>query len=160
MARFADVADPELFEGREREELTADVRVVARRREGYTHDVEIDGGHRLVVDEPRGRRRHRHGALARPALLAASLAACTAITIEMYADRKGWELGAVEVEVDDRARPTAPTALRRSPLARPGARSSDEQRERLLVIAGKCPVHRALDRRDDGHDRTTGSSAA
>ena len=92
----------------------------------------------------RGDRRHRHRARRPTGLLAAALAACTAITCEMYADRKGWELGAVEVEVDfehgrgsgDRAGSTVtlrvPTEL------------DDEQRERLLVIAGKCPVHRAL----------------
>ena len=33
-------------------------------------------------------------------LLAASLAGCTAITVEMYADRKGWDVGAIEVDVD------------------------------------------------------------
>ena len=35
-----------------RPEATRSMRVVARRRDGYTHDVEIEGGHTLVVDEP------------------------------------------------------------------------------------------------------------
>ena len=67
---------------------------------GYTHEVEIEGGHTLVVDEPR-RRAAAPTTGPRPTrLLAASLAACTAITIEMYADRKEWDLGDVEVEVE------------------------------------------------------------
>ena len=115
---------------------------IARRREGFTHDVEIDGGHSMVIDEPPD----RGGADAGPSpmrALSAALAACTAITVEMYAERKGWELGAVEVEVE------------REDDGREGARSftvtlrvpeplDEEQREKLLVIAGKCPVHRAL----------------
>jgi putative redox protein len=115
---------------------------IARRREGFTHDVEIEGGHALVLDEPE----QRGGADAGPSpmrVVSAALAACTAITVEMYADRKDWELGAIEVEVE------------REDDGREGARSftvtlrvpeplTDEQRERLLVIAGKCPVHRAL----------------
>ena len=77
------------------------VEVTARRREGFTHDVEIDGEERLVIDEPE----ESGGANEGPSptrTLAAALAACTAITVEMYADRKGWDLGAVEVEVEDR----------------------------------------------------------
>ena len=115
---------------------------IARRRQGFTHEVEIEGGHSLVLDEPSD----RGGADAGPSpmrAVSAALAACTAITVEMYADRKGWDLGAVEVEVE------------REDDGREGARSftvtlripeplTEEQRDRLLVIAGKCPVHRAL----------------
>ena len=76
------------------------VRVTARRRQGFTHDVEIQGGHRLVIDEPEECRRQQPGPLPHPHRSAAALAACTAITTEMYADRKGWELGEVEVDVE------------------------------------------------------------
>ena len=75
------------------------MKVVARRTEGFAHEVEIEGGHTLLVDEPAS----AGGTDTGPSpgrLLAASLAACTAITIEMYADRKGWEIGPIEVEVD------------------------------------------------------------
>ena len=75
------------------------VRVTARRRQGYTHDVEIQGGHRLVIDEPEESGGSNQGPSPTRAL-AATLAACTAITMEMYANRKGWELGDVEVEVE------------------------------------------------------------
>ena len=75
------------------------MKVVARRREGFAHDVEIEGGHTVVVDEPPT----AGGTDTGPSptqLLAASLAGCTAITIEMYAERKGWDVGAIEVDVD------------------------------------------------------------
>ncbi len=118
------------------------VEAVARRREGYTHDVEIDGRHTLVFDEPR----EAGGADQGPSptrTLAAALAACTAITTEMYADRKGWDLGAVEVRVEmtygSSSVPSAFAVALRLPRS-----LSAEQAERLRVIAGKCPVHRAL----------------
>ena len=118
------------------------VRATARRRQGYTHDVEIQGGHRLVIDEPE----ESGGANQGPSptrTLAATLAACTAITMEMYAARKGWELGEVEVEVEmeygQSAVPSSFVVILRLPKG-----LTEEQAEGLKVIAGKCPVHRAL----------------
>ena len=68
------------------------MRVVARRRSGFAHDIEIDDGdHRLVVDEPV----EAGGTDAGPSparLVAAGLASCVAITMEMYAERKGGSL--------------------------------------------------------------------
>jgi putative redox protein len=79
-------------------------------------------------------------------LLTASLASCTAITIEMYAGRKGWELGAVEVDVDW---PDATKGGRKIEVQiRIPEQLSDEQRDRLLVIAGHCPVHRLLEAKE------------
>ena len=117
-------------------------RAVARRREGFTHDVEIDGEHTLVIDEPVESGGANQGPSPTRAL-AASLAACTAITVEMYAARKGWELGQVEVEVemtyDEKGTPSSFDVLLQVPEV-----LEPEQRDRLLVIAGKCPVHRTL----------------
>ena len=77
-------------------------------------------------------------------LLAASLASCAAITMEMYADRKGWQLPEVEVDCEyspaERGCPTRFELVMRLPADLP-----DEQVERLQVIAAKCPVHRTLD---------------
>jgi len=118
------------------------VRVVAQRRQGYTHEVEIQGGHRLVIDEPTESGGGDQGP-SPPRTLAAALAACTAITIEMYADRKGWELGDVEVDVEmEYGRSGSPQSFAAT-LHLPRA-LSDDQAERLREIAGKCPVHRAL----------------
>ena len=73
-----------------------------------------------------------------------SLASCTAITMEMYAARKGWEIGDVEVDVEytpaERGCPTKFELVLRLPEDLP-----EEQVERLRVIATKCPVHRTLD---------------
>lgn len=117
------------------------MRVVARRREGFAHEVEIEGGHSLVSDEPES----AGGTDTGPSptrLLAASLAACTAITVEMYADRKGWDVGALVVDVETSYEGPAPTRFDVT-LDFPSELES-EQIEKLLVIAGKCPVHKAL----------------
>jgi putative redox protein len=117
------------------------VRIVARRTAGYAHDVELDGRHDLRVDEPLDRAGTDTGP--RPTeLLGASLAGCTAITIEMYADRKGWDLGALEVDVDVAYEGPVPTRFEVG--VKLPAELDDEQRRRLLVIAAKCPVHRVL----------------
>jgi putative redox protein len=117
------------------------VRVVARRAEGYAHDVEIEGGHELRVDEPAS----EGGADTGPSptrLLAASLAGCIAITVEMYAERKGWDVGKVEVDVEVGYDGPVPTNFEVG-LKLP-AELDYEQRRRLLVIATKCPVHKVL----------------
>jgi putative redox protein len=118
------------------------VRAIARRRQGFTHDVEIEGGHTLVLDEPAEQGGGDEGPSPTRAL-AAALAACTAITMEMYAERKGWELDRVEVVVDmEYGQASLPRSF--DVTLRLPSSLTDEQRERLLVIAGKCPVHRAL----------------
>jgi putative redox protein len=118
------------------------MRVVARRRSNYTHDVEIEGGHTLVVDEPPASGGDDLGP-SPTRIAAASLAACTAITCEMYAGRKGWELGAVECEVDvEQGQGSVFEEI--TVTLRVPAELTAEQRERLLAIAGRCPVHRAF----------------
>jgi putative redox protein len=117
------------------------MKVVARRREGFAHDVEIEGGHTVRVDEPQT----AGGTDTGPSptrLLAASLAGCVAVTVEMYAERKGWDLGAVEVEVDAAYEGYAPRSFDLTLRLPEGL--DEEQRRRLLTIAGKCPVHKAL----------------
>jgi putative redox protein len=114
---------------------------LARRRQGFETEVEIRG-HRLIVDEPTDAGGKDAGP--RPTeLLAASLASCTTITIVMYADRKGWDVGAVETAVDF-TEPSADGGPSFEVKIRIPAELSDEQRERILVIASKCPVHKTL----------------
>jgi putative redox protein len=117
------------------------MKVVARRRTGFTHDVEIEGGHTIRVDEPVA----AGGGDTGPSptrLVAAGLAGCVAVTIEMYAERKGWDVGAVEVDVEVEYDDFAPLSFTVT-LHLP-AELSDEQRARLLVIASKCPLHKVL----------------
>lgn len=114
------------------------------RRDGGTfrHTVHV-GDHQLAVDEPVAAGGEDMGPDPQE-LLAASLASCAAITMEMYAARKGWDIGHVEVDVEyspaERGCPTRFQLVMRLPDDLP-----DEQVERLRVIAAKCPVHRALD---------------
>ena len=75
-------------------------------------------------------------------LLAASLASCTAITIEMYAERKQWDVCALQVDVDYELDPQGTSRFDLT-LKLPSA-LSQEQAEKLRSIAGRCPVHRVL----------------
>ncbi|MEI7889133.1 MAG: OsmC family protein [Actinomycetes bacterium] len=106
------------------------------------HTVKI-GKHSLVADEPQDMGGTDDGPTPQE-LLAASLASCTAITMQMYAERKGWDIGEIEVEAEyepaERGSPTKFTMVLRLPEG-----LDPEQRQRLEVIAAKCPVHRALE---------------
>jgi putative redox protein len=114
------------------------------RRDGATfrHTVQV-GDHQVTVDEPLDAGGQDTGPDPQE-LLAVSLASCTAITMEMYAARKGWDVGRVEVAVEyspaERGCPTKFELVIRLPDGLP-----EEQVERLRVIAAKCPVHRTLD---------------
>jgi putative redox protein len=119
------------------------MRATARRENNsFKHDLEIRD-HRLTADEPEDNGGDDTGPSPQE-LLAASLASCTAITIEMYAKRKGWDIGDIGVDVDyepaQRGSPTKFAMSVRFPKELP-----EEQRERLMQIAAKCPVHRTLE---------------
>lgn len=117
------------------------MRIVARRVEGYAHEVELDGRHDLRVDEPPAAGGTDTGP--RPTeLLGASLAGCIAITVEMYAERKDWNVGAVEVDVEIAYDGPVPSSFEVG--VKLAGELDDEQRRRLLVIATKCPVHKVL----------------
>jgi putative redox protein len=118
---------------------------VVRRRQGYEHEVRIRE-HRLIADEPQKSGGTDQGPTPTE-LLAASLASCTAITLEMYADRKEWGLGTVEVAVDY-TEPTPDDPATFDLRITLGAELSEDSRDRLLTIAGKCPVHRTLKAQD------------
>jgi putative redox protein len=74
-------------------------------------------------------------------LVATALASCTAITLRMYAERKGWELGVVRVDV--RAFSEA-SGYRFHRSIRLGAPLGDAERARLGEIAEKTPVTRIV----------------
>lgn len=77
-------------------------------------------------------------------LVAAGLAACTAMTLRLYAKRKNWALGAVHVEVRAArdADMTPPDRFDRE-ITLDGDLDA-EQRQRLFEIAEMCPIHRLL----------------
>lgn len=107
----------------------------------YTHHVELRD-HRLTVDEPLEAGGHDRGPTPQE-LLAASLASCVAMTLEMYAERKGWALGRIAVSAEFDSPERGSPAHFKLELRLPRSCSA-EQRERLQVIAGRCPVHRLL----------------
>jgi putative redox protein len=108
---------------------------------GYRHDVST-AGFELLVDEPTSN--GGEGAGPSPTnLLAAALASCTATTMEMYADRKGWDLEGVAVTVNAEGLLSKGDRTYEVVLELPDS-LDDEQRERLAKIAAKCPVHKAI----------------
>jgi putative redox protein len=123
--------------------------VVARRIEGLAHEIDLGDDRAIVVDEPVADGGTDTGP--RPSqLLASSLAGCTAITIELYAERKGWDLTGLEVAVDmssesEDVPPHAVPTHFAVEVALP-AGLDDEQRRKLMVIAEKCPVHKLLEK--------------
>jgi putative redox protein len=118
------------------------MRAVARQREKYVHDLSIRE-HHLTADEPADAGGDDEGPSPQE-LLAASLASCTAITMEMYAKRKGWNTAGLEVDCRyipaERGCPTRFQLVTRMP-----PQLDEEQIERLQTIAAKCPVHRTLE---------------
>jgi putative redox protein len=103
-----------------------------------TYLVELRAGsHRLVADEPEA----LGGANAGPvpfALFLSGLAACTAITLRMYAERKNWFLESVEVDARYDISEGGRASIDRT-VTLP-ASLSDEQRDRLAEIAERTPV--------------------
>ena len=77
-------------------------------------------------------------------LVAAGLAACTAMTLRLYANRKAWPLGEVHVEVThSRSLTETPHDTFHRRLRMEGDLDAD-QRQRLAEIAEMCPIHRLL----------------
>ncbi|MBS1145124.1 MAG: OsmC-like protein [Proteobacteria bacterium] len=118
--------------------------VVAENGQGRYQQAVTVGQHQLVADEPVS----VGGADAGPApfdFVMAGLGACTSMTLRMYAERKGLPLTGISVTLNHEK--TTVDGVSRDRITRSitlDGELSDEQRQRLLDIANKCPVHRAL----------------
>ncbi len=127
--------------------------VVVRTGRARYHTEIFAAGHALVADEPET----AGGTDTGPTpfgLLMAALGACTTITLRMYADRKEWpleEIGvrlrhqrfqAAEAPKSESGHPMLHEIAQRLELVGP---LDEEQRARLLEIAHRCPVHRAIE---------------
>jgi putative redox protein len=132
---------------------------------GFAQVIEV-GKHRLAGDEPTDVGGTDTGPSPYDFLLAA-LGSCTSMTLRMYADRKGWPLQTVVVHLRHEkihARDCAECETRVGRIdqiersVQLEGELSDEQRQRLLEIADKCPVHRTLS--SEVHIRTTLVSGA
>ena len=100
-------------------------------------------GHELIADEPAAQGGADAGA-SPYGLLASALAACTSITLRMYADRKGWTLGTIEVGLRMLKAKDGRERIERE--IRVGAPLTEEQRARLGEIAEKTPVTKTIRR--------------
>lgn len=96
--------------------------------------------HSLIADEPVTHGGKASG-MAPMELLASSLAACTCITLRMYANRKQWDVQSIETHIDIESK-DAQTVFERI-ISFKGT-LSNEQTERLIHIANHCPVHKLL----------------
>lgn len=76
-------------------------------------------------------------------LLAASLAACTCITLRMYADKKQWDLKSIETYVNTGQEENPDTTIFERGISLAGTLNT-EQTEKLLEIANHCPVYKLL----------------
>jgi len=118
---------------------------------GFLQDVQAGPHHHILADEPESYGGTDRG-LTPYQLVAAGLGACTAMTIRMYARRKGIALDHVSVDVthdrvhaQDAGCQTTPLDHFTRLIRLEGDLLPDEV-EKLLEIAGKCPVHKTLER--------------
>ena len=115
----------------------------------YVQNISV-GRHKLRADEPVD----AGGQDAGPGpyeMLLAGLGACTNITVQMYAERKQWPLKEIRVDLsyakvrdDSVAKPEVMLVDEIEMEIEFVGDLTDEQRERLMQIANKCPLHRTL----------------
>lgn len=111
----------------------------------YTQSVQARS-HTVTADEPLDKGGLDKGPSPFEFLLA-GLGACTTMTIRMYADRKGWLLDKVSVKLThhkEEAMGNEIVDVITRDITLEGNLDA-EQRQRLLEIANKCPVHKTLE---------------
>lgn len=102
----------------------------------YAHHIS-NGSHSLIADEP-PRMGGQDAGMAPFDLYLAALASCTAITLRMYAEKKGWELGQLDAELTSSRDEAGKLQVHRV-LSASGA-LTDAQWQRLLDVASRTPV--------------------
>ncbi len=127
------------------------VRVTEADPGGFLQDIQSGPDHHAVADEPVSYGGTNRG-MSPYGFVSSGLGACTSMTIRMYARRKGWPLVGVSVDVshnkvhaqdaDSAARGKIDQFTRKIRLE---GRLTEEQKQKLLEIADKCPVHRTLE---------------
>ncbi|EAR01667.1 bifunctional alpha/beta hydrolase/OsmC family protein [Maribacter sp. HTCC2170] len=119
--------------------------------DGFTTQMKV-GSHFMVADEPISFGGNDFGPSPYE-LVSAGLSACTAMTLQMYAKRKNWQITNVEVhttyskthakDCEDCESPSAKIDTFNKEIKIEGD-LNNKQLERLLQIADKCPVHKTL----------------
>ena len=127
-------------------------RVTEADPQGFLQDIQSGPHHHTRADEPEAYGGHNRG-MSPYGFLAAGLGACTSMTIRMYARRKGWPLEHVWVDVShdklhvkDAETPNGDKVDTFKRVIHLTGNLDATQRERLIEIADKCPVHKTLER--------------
>jgi len=111
--------------------------------ENYAVEIKSASGHTIIADEPEKVGGQNKG-MSPHELISSALAACTSATLKMYAQRKEWDLKGVNTTIkfsSDGKPGDLPNIQRGIELE---GDLDKEQRERLLEIANKCPIHKLL----------------
>ncbi|MEP1328000.1 bifunctional alpha/beta hydrolase/OsmC family protein [Pseudophaeobacter sp.] len=118
---------------------------------GFLQDIHSGPHHHAYADEPLAYGGTNRG-MSPYGFVSAGLGACTSMTLRMYARRKGWPLDSVSVDVShdkvhaQDAQPSGPAKIDQfTRIIRICGNLDQTQRAKLLEIADKCPVHRALE---------------
>lgn len=132
--------------------IQTDQQVAARLgQEGYTTEIRV-GKHGFIADEPEEIGGNNFGPNPYE-FVSAGLAACTAMTLKMYANLKKWDLESVEVHINHdkkhciECKNVENKTVKIDEFKRfikVKGNLDDKQRQRLLEIANRCPVHRTL----------------
>jgi putative redox protein len=121
------------------------IRASAKQLDGFSHAVAL-GDHTVDVDASAEAGGDNHAPTPQQ-LLTGALAACTAITVRMYGERKRWNLDGLEVVTEAKPGERGACGPFEVTLRLPKG-LTDEQVRRLRVIASKCPIHRTLASRE------------
>ncbi len=120
------------------------MRTVKALNDGSKYDTLITNGfHQWVADEPTD----LEGMDSGPSpgeLLCSALGSCVAITLRMYVDRKGWDVGDIKVHVvyDEDPKDSNNTIFKKEIYL--SGEVDEKQKKRILQIAGKCPIEKIL----------------
>lgn len=114
--------------------------IQGQRKENLVAEISA-GKHRLISGVPEELGGHDEGPDAHE-LLETALAACTIITLQMYANRKHWNLLSADVTVNIDSESSLESCISRKIKLRGDL--TEEQRMSLIAIANKCPVHKIL----------------
>ena len=131
--------------------ITNEQVVVQTGRDKFTTQIKM-GKHTITADEPESVGGNDFGASPYELLLA-GLGACTTMTMKMYANRKGWEVDNITVHLSHEKRHADDYQDSENPTAKLDhidktieieGNLDEKQRQRMLNISKKCPVHRTL----------------
>lgn len=126
------------------------VRVTEADPDGFLQDVQSGPHHHALADEPLSYGGTDRG-MTPYGFVSSALGACTSMTMRMYARRKGWPVTGIQVDVShdkvhaQDAGPGGGKVDQFTRLIRLDGDLTPQQRQKLLEIADKCPIHRTLE---------------